>query len=69
MANHVHFSINLDLDDGQIALLEDTMKKVETENGEMNGSHGQQKNCLYTLNHMTRKIGMVGVVKVWEQSG
>ncbi len=35
MANHVHFNINLDLDSGQIALLEDTMKKVETENGEM----------------------------------
>ena len=35
MANNVHFSINFDLDDGQIALLEDTMKKVETENGEM----------------------------------
>ena len=35
MANHVHFNINLDLDGGQIALLEDTMKKVETENGEM----------------------------------
>ena len=35
MANHVYFSINLDLDDGQIALLQDTMKKVETENGEM----------------------------------
>ena len=31
MANHVYFSINLDLDDGQIALLQDTMKKVETE--------------------------------------
>lgn len=35
MANHVHFNINLDLDSGQVALLEDTMKKVETENGEM----------------------------------
>ena len=35
VANNVHFSINFDLDDGQIALLEDTMKKVETENGEM----------------------------------
>ena len=35
MANHVYFNINLDLDDGQIALLQDTMKKVETENGEM----------------------------------
>ena len=35
MANHVHFNINLDLDSGQIALLEETMKQVETENGEM----------------------------------
>ena len=35
MANNVHFSINFDLDDGQTALLDDTMKKVETENGEM----------------------------------
>ena len=35
MANHVYFNINLDLDDGQIALLEKTMKISETENGEM----------------------------------
>jgi len=35
MANHVYFNINLDLDDGQIALLQDTMKISETENGEM----------------------------------
>ena len=35
MANHVHFNINLDLDDGQVALLKDIMDKVETEQGEM----------------------------------
>ena len=35
MANHVYFNINLDLDDGQVALLEETMKISETENGEM----------------------------------
>ena len=35
MANNVHYSVNLDLDAGQIALLEKTMKAVETEQGEM----------------------------------
>ena len=35
MANNVHYSVNLNLDDGQIALLEKTMKAVQTEEGEM----------------------------------
>lgn len=35
MANNVHYTVNLDLDDGQIALLEKTMKAVETEEGQM----------------------------------
>ena len=35
MANNVHYSVNLDLDAGQIALLEKTMKAVETEEGQM----------------------------------
>ena len=48
MANHVYFNINLDLDAGQTALLEDTMKKVETENGEMKWkSMGSRKLPIY----------------------
>ena len=35
MANNVHYSITFNLDDGQTALLQKTMKAVETTNGEM----------------------------------
>ena len=35
MANNVHYNMTFNLDDGQVALLQKTMKAVETTNGEM----------------------------------